>query len=103
MRQPCGDSQKRGFAGAVPPGEDHAFARGDFQGNAAQRVKPAIPFVDVLEADSCGRKTRWRHRTTSEISKALQVLNTQPRTRSRNTFSARARSCVYSSSEMVPA
>src|SRR6266478_5788712 len=102
-RQPRRNSQQSSLAGAIPSCQRNAFSRGDFQRYATQRVKPAIPFVDFFEADSCGRKTRSCHRTASEVSTSLPVFKTQPRTRSRNTFSARARSCAYSSSEMVPA
>src|SRR5207302_11215540 len=102
-REPSRNAQQRGLAGTVPSGERHAFSRGNLQGDTAQRIKSAVPLINAFEADSCGRKTRWRHGTTSETGRSLLVFNAQPRTRSRNTFSARPRSCAYSSSEIVPA
>jgi hypothetical protein len=49
------DSEERGLAGAVPAGEDGAFARGDLKRNAAESVESAVAFVDALEAE-----TSWR-------------------------------------------
>src|SRR5260370_14383194 len=70
-RQTRCNSQQCGLAGTVPSGEHHALTRGDFQRDAAQRIKPAVTFVDIFEADSCRRKARWRHRTASEMGASL--------------------------------
>jgi hypothetical protein len=67
------------------------------------RVKPTVPLFDFFEPDSCREKSRQRHRVASLKGKLCRVFNAQPRTRSRSTFSARARSCAYSVSVMVPA
>jgi hypothetical protein len=67
------------------------------------RVEPAVPLFDFLEPNSCGRKSRRRHWAASRKGKSHRALNAQPWTRSRSTFSARARSCAYSVSAMVPA
>jgi len=47
-----GNSEKRGLAGAVAAGEDGAFTRGDFEGDAAEGEEPAIAFIDALEAEA---------------------------------------------------
>ncbi len=51
----AGNAQERGFAGAVAAGEDGAFTRGDFEGDAAESEESAIAFVDALEPE-----TNWR-------------------------------------------
>src|SRR5260370_10744551 len=71
------NSQQRGLAGTIPSGEHHALTRGDFQRDAPQPAKSAITFVDIFEADSCRRKTRWRHRTASELGASL-LLSSHP-------------------------
>jgi hypothetical protein len=59
MRGPndlAGDAEESGFAGTVAAGEHGAFARSDFEGNAAKGEKAAVAFVNVLEAE-----TGWRY------------------------------------------
>ena len=47
-----GDTKKGGFAGAVASREDHAFAGGDFKGDAAKSKKASVTLIDVFEAQA---------------------------------------------------
>jgi hypothetical protein len=91
------------FSGSVAAGQRHALVFGNLQRHPPERVEPAVPLFDFFEPNSCGRESRRRHWAASRKGKSHRVLNAQPWTRSRSTFSARARSCAYSVSAMVPA
>ncbi len=44
------DAEESGFAGAIASCKGNAFARGNFEGDAAKGVQAAITFIDLLEA-----------------------------------------------------
>src|ERR1700730_1338795 len=96
-------AQQGGLARAVSPGQDETLARRHLKRHAAQSVPPAVSFLDIFETDAGGRKRSGRQRTASHLGGTCRAVTAQLRTRSRSTFSARARSCAYSSSEIVPA
>src|SRR5208282_4982483 len=59
--------------------------------------------IDIFKTKANRRRNRRHHCETSRGIRSPRGVTPQPRTRSRKTFSARARSSVYSASEIVPA